>query len=43
MKHYNFEISDFSVDYLFVNILYNTYLLRKEEHVDSLEEKNNNE
>lgn len=43
MKHYGFEISDFSIEYLLVNILYNTYLFRYEDHIKRLQEKNDNE
>lgn len=43
MKPYGFKIDDFSIDYLFVNILYNTYLWREEEYRNQPQEKNNNE
>lgn len=43
MNKYGFKSNDFSIEYLFVNILYNTYLWREEEYRNSLQEKNDNE
>lgn len=43
MDQYSFKNSEFSIDYLFVNILYNTNLLCNEENGNLLQEKNTND